>query len=63
LICGDEWNAKKLSNNISKKWLSFLETIDLVDKVGSQKMNVNYLLDFAGYKEDGGEIETDRYEK
>ncbi len=51
LICGDEWNAPKLTNNISKKWKGFLETLNLLDKKGSQKMNVSYLLDFAGYKE------------
>ena len=58
LICDEEWNAVKLTVPVSKKWLLFLETVSLIDKKGFAKANVSYLLDFAGYKEAGGEIET-----
>ena len=51
LICGDEWNVKQLTHKTSKKWKEFLKMLDLIDKNGNQKVNVNYLLDFAGYKE------------
>lgn len=60
LICGDEkdkngvpmWCRPKLPNAISQKWKDFWSML------GTTKSNVNYLLDFAGYKERGGEIET-----
>ncbi len=58
LICGDEWNAKSLSHSKSSKWKDFLNTLNLVNKNGEVKVNVRYLLDFAGYKEDGGKIEA-----
>ena len=51
IICGDEWNSRKLSNIISKKWLSFCETLGQIDRSGNQTRNISYLLDFAGYKE------------
>jgi len=51
MICGDEWNAKKMSKYGEKKWSIFLQSIDLLEKSGKPKRNVNYLLDFAGYKE------------
>ena len=51
-ICGEEWNAPKLSNAVSQKWKDFWSMLNIT------KSNVNYLLDFAGYKEDGGIIET-----
>ncbi len=51
IVCGDEWNSAKLTSTVSQKWLSFLKTVDLIDKRGFAKMNVSYLLDFAGYKE------------
>ena len=43
--------VRKLSNAISQKWLSFCDTLNLLDKNGNQIRNVSYLLDFAGYKE------------
>lgn len=53
LICGDEWNkAGNLSGSLSKTWQIFLQS------VSCSKQQASYLLDFAGYKEDGGEIET-----
>jgi len=52
LLCGDEWDSKKPTKVIGKKWSDFLSVINC------QKANANYLLDFAGYKEDGGTIDT-----
>ncbi len=56
LICRDEWDFKKLSRSTEKSWGVFLDTIGL--KGDSGRRQANYLLDFAGYKEDGGKIET-----
>ncbi len=52
LICGDEWNANKMTNKVSSKWKDFLMNINC------KQVNASYLLDFAGYKEAGGKIET-----
>jgi len=51
LICGDEWNAVSLTNENSSKWKEFLKYLDLIQPSGKPKVNVSYLLDFAGYKE------------
>lgn len=52
MICGkDEWNKAKLSNRYSLKWREFLKNLDLLQKNGDAKVNVRFLLDFAGYKE------------
>ena len=48
LICGDEWNKK--GSTSSPKFLLFLGKLDLIKPDGRPKANVNYLLDFAGYK-------------
>ena len=65
LICGDEWNAKRLTKSREKSWNIFLQAIDSVEADGKPKRNVKYLLDFAGYKEaeqnlidEGIEVET-----
>ncbi len=52
LICDDEWNAKRLTKPYAKKWQDFCITINCSHQQAS------YLLDFAGYQEKGGEIET-----
>ena len=58
-LCGEDWNLRQLSKGSREKWSSFLREIDCWnEKVGSQNRNVSYLLDFAGYKEEGGVIET-----
>ncbi len=44
LICGDEWDAKRLSSSLKKKWEEFFLSL------GASERNVAYLLDFAGYK-------------
>ena len=64
LICNIEWDTPlgKMSKHFSTKWLNFLSTINLTfidkGKYLREKTNVRELLDFAGYKERGGEIET-----
>ncbi len=57
-LCGKEWNAVSLTHAKSLKWKEFLNILNLIDKQGKVKVNVRFLLDFAGYKEEGGEIET-----
>ncbi len=52
LICGKENYRKPLTNIISEKWTNFYLML------GAKKNNVDKLLAFAGYKEDGGKIET-----
>ncbi len=57
--CGSEWNAKSLSDKVRPKWKTFLVQLELWrEEYDKPKANVNYLLDFVGYKEAGGEIET-----
>lgn len=64
LICGDEWNLDmpQIGRSLRSKWSDFLSVIGLLTiggtRDGMPKTNVKYLLDFAGYKERGGEIET-----
>ena len=58
MICGDEWDAPILLGNPLKNWKLFCDGLGLLDKKGNPNRNVSYLLDFAGYKEKGGEIET-----
>ena len=45
LICGDEWNASRLSASYTKKWQDFCIVINC------SQQQASYLLDFAGYKE------------
>jgi len=58
IICDDEWDAAQLTHKTSKKWKDFLHVLNLIGKDGAVSKNVLYLLDFAGYKESGGKIET-----
>ena len=60
-ICGDEWNAAKITNIAAKnKWFAFLLSLGLSDprREYSEGRTARRLLEFAGYKEAGGTIET-----
>ena len=48
MICGDEWDAPRLSGASRKNWGIFLESLNC------ERSTANKLLDFAGYKERGG---------
>lgn len=63
LICGDEWDKTNtgISKPVFSQWLDFLKNLNLtyiVNNTVQPKVAVRNLLDFAGYKERGGEIET-----
>ncbi len=50
-ICGNEWDAERMTKVYRKKWVDFFGKLDITER------NVQYLLDFAGYKEKGGKID------
>lgn len=62
--CEDEWDKPRgnMSDSARSKWDFFLETLNLLSKRKDgrieEKTTVRELLEFAGYKERGGEIET-----
>lgn len=66
IICGDEWNATRLTKNIVLKWNTFLGQINLLrttgERIGSATDTVHKLLDFAGYKEKEEELIADGVE-
>ncbi len=57
--CGDEWDKRQMSKEARTKWKNFLVELNLWDnKFNKPLSNVNYLLEFAGYVEQGGKIEV-----
>ncbi len=55
----EDYNSKnpKTTSKSWEKWINVLHTIGSIKEDGKINRNVSHLLDFAGYKERGGEIE------